>query len=195
MNGKLSIAEIRTMQSGDINHLSDDIYFNGCTNRCAYCFNPELREFKAGNYTVEEIVAQLSDVEWVCLIGGEPLEQGYEDLQELIDVLRWRLGKKVCVFTSFGEPWKFIEADHYHIHLNIAFGREYRTNVSYGYVSFYLTEKMMEYTLINTDKRIPIYVKTCLGYEEASNADTNAMYISSVLGFTNVQVDGVIDVD
>ena len=171
-----------------------------CNLKCSHCGsaagNPRPNEL-----TTEEALKLVEDLaelktQDVCLMGGEPFDSDTELLQELVDILRWRLNKKVCIFTSYSAPWLYTDADHYHIHLNVAIPyTDKPDNVSYGYVSYGLTELDMSIKLNHVSRDVPIYVKTCLGYEEYSNADTNAMYISSVLGFNNIQVDGIINVD
>jgi hypothetical protein len=193
----LDIKEVRTMQTGDINKLSDNVYFIGCSKQCMYCFNPELQNTRGGcNAIISDVIRALSDCEWVCLMGGEPIEQNLLEVQRLIDNLRWNLDKKVCVFSSYSDPWNVIEADHYHVHINNIIPEPYPPdNVSYGYVSYYLTTEKMDEKLGSVSRFVPIYVKTCYGYEEASNVDSNALYISSVLGFTKVEINGVIKVE
>lgn len=191
--GGLSVKVINTIQVGDLNVLSDDIYFRGCSKQCKYCFNPELRDSIGNNMTVKDIINNLSFAEWVCLMGGEPMEQDLLELKKLVDTLHG-IGKKVCVFTSYPDPWKYITADHYHIHINqTSLNEKVPKNVSLGLVSYNLTEDIMTDKLACVNRDIPIYVKTCYGYEDLSNVESNALYLSTVLGFNNIVIDGVID--
>jgi len=112
---KLNVGKINTMQFGDIQYISDDIFFAGCSRRCPTCFNKDLWNPSLGDeQTPIQIFNRLSKVKWVCLIGGEPLEQDTESLRSLVDLLH-KSGKKITLFTSVLNPWHYISVDHYHI--------------------------------------------------------------------------------
>jgi hypothetical protein len=91
---KYKIFTIKTLQTGDIDHLADSIYFSGCSIRCPYCFNKET--WTEGKYmSADEISAQLSDAPYVCFMGGEPLDQ------PLLSLLNALTPKKRVLFTGF----------------------------------------------------------------------------------------------
>ena len=195
--GGFSVEDIATMQTADVNTFADVIYFRGCSRCCEYCFNRELACNTGNNMNTFDILKVLytSPSRWVVLSGGEPLEQNLLDLKDLIDKIH-DMGKKVCVLTSYPDPWKYMNADHYHIHLNICeIDEPLPSNVSLGLISYHIGEESMETMLRNIDKNVPIYVKTCYGYEEISNAQVNALYISAILGFKKVYVDKQLEVE
>ena len=188
------------MQTGDIIYLSDDIYFTGCSRGCPYCFNRRLQDNAEGKiYTIDSIINKLSDVKWVCFIGGEPLQQDIKEMNQLIRRLH-KHKKKVAVFTSFQEPWKILKnADHYHIDVkchdwDIVVNPPNRVNVSLGLVSYLLTPLKLETCFRNVDKSIPLYVKTCLNMEWASAIITDTTYMETIFGMQHVYLDEKIKV-
>ncbi len=112
------INRVEQMQVADINHIADVIYMEGCHNQCPFCFNKELWEFKH-NVNIDTIISQLSDIEYVCISGGEPLEQ----VNDLIELLKRIPQKKVVLFTSgltvIPEYTDSIYGMVQHIHLDI----------------------------------------------------------------------------
>lgn len=88
-----SIAEVK-------GHISDIIYFRGCKKNCCYCFNPELREYKEPNMTLEEIIADISLLsDTVVMTGGEPLHRNMGNIFKLNRSLK-ELGKTTVLETS-----------------------------------------------------------------------------------------------
>ncbi len=78
------------------------LWVQGCSLRCAGCFNPSFQSF-AGGYeaTVEEVIALLlaqPDTEGVSFSGGEPFSQAAA-LAEVAEAVR-AVGKGVLVFTG-----------------------------------------------------------------------------------------------
>jgi len=195
-----SIDRIDTMQSGDLVYLSDNIYFTGCSRGCPFCFNKRIQDNTEGDlYTIDNIVDSLSDIKWVCFIGGESLEQDIKEMNLLIRRLH-KIGKRVAVFTSFQEPWKILKrADHYHIDVkchdwDVAITPPERTNVSFGLVSYLLTPIKLEKCFGVVDKSIPLYVKTCLHMEWASSVITDTTYMRTIFGMQHVYLDEKIKV-
>ena len=68
------------------------LFVSGCTNRCAYCFQPETWDFTYGQpYTEEseqEILQALASpyIKGLTVLGGEPFE--FENQKELVKLLR-----------------------------------------------------------------------------------------------------------
>lgn len=106
---KYSIAEIINESMTELKgHISDVIYFNGCTKNCCYCFNKELKEYKEKTMTEQDIIDELSDMsDYVVLTGGEPLARYLNSINHLIQSLHIA-GKKVFVETSIYDDyiWK-----------------------------------------------------------------------------------------
>jgi len=81
-------------------HVTDVIFFQGCSRDCPFCYNPELQDFNMGTVmSVEDIIRRLSSLSSVVVLtGGEPSIQGYEVLH-LVKYLK-STGKKVILETS-----------------------------------------------------------------------------------------------
>lgn len=159
------VNKIRKMQTGDINHICDSIYFQGCSVGCPYCFNKETWDKKNGiEMTEDKLISKLSRVKWVCLMGGEPAEQNIGDIKKLIDRLH-KLNKKVVLFTSYvNAPKDIPNADHYHIDVKVwdRTPAVPHDKTSYGVVSIICDEKDYKLCFRNiTDK--PIYIKSPVG--------------------------------
>ncbi|MDO8812572.1 MAG: 4Fe-4S cluster-binding domain-containing protein [Gallionella sp.] len=78
------------------------LWVQGCSLRCAGCFNPGFQPF-AGGYesTVDEVIALLlaqPDTEGVSFSGGEPFSQATA-LAEVAEAVR-AAGKGVLIFTG-----------------------------------------------------------------------------------------------
>ena len=79
------------------------LWVQGCSLRCAGCFNPDFQPF-AGGYksTVDEVIALLlaqPDSEGVSFSGGEPFTQAAA-LAEVAEAVR-AAGKGVMIFTGY----------------------------------------------------------------------------------------------
>lgn len=97
-----------------INNPGDDkaaftIWFGGCSMGCKGCHNPELQPANKGEtYDTKTILFAIcnectkQDLDTVVLLGGEPLEQEFEDLSLLVNKLR-TYGYKVWLYTG----WEF----------------------------------------------------------------------------------------
>lgn len=97
-----------------INNPGDDkasftLWFSGCSMNCPNCHNPELQNKDRGEeYNVKTILFAIcnectkQNLDTVVLLGGEPLEQEFEDLSMLLNKLRI-YGYKVWLYTG----WEF----------------------------------------------------------------------------------------
>lgn len=184
------IAEIKTMQTGDINHLSTTIYFAGCNNRCPYCHNPELQCICSGEQMyLEQIVERCLD-EWVCLMGGDPIDSlGQYQFERLVDKLHEN-NKKVCVFSHHFPYYLLNSVDHWHWHitkpLKIDPNLYNPERLSISYVSY----KELNVELFNSWMwDIPLYVREANGYENMSTPHADANILRR-LGFKYVYEEG-----
>lgn len=86
------------------NKPSFTIWFAGCGHKCAGCHNKALWDKDNGtHYTVDDIVDIISKLEYVpddiVLLGGEPLEQPYDELLSLCKTLS--KSYKVWLYTGY----------------------------------------------------------------------------------------------
>lgn len=86
---------------------SMELYLTGCFGICKGCHNPELANFKNGLLLDRERLESIIDkcnnnlVKNVMLMGGDPLDQDYEELNVLLEILKKRVGKPIWVWTRF----------------------------------------------------------------------------------------------
>lgn len=90
------------------NTKSFEIYISGCNGTCEGCCNPELKDFEVGDILNRRITIQIIEkikafdnlVDNIWLLGGDPLDQNYLALMNLIlDLLETK--KKVWLWTRF----------------------------------------------------------------------------------------------
>ncbi|MDD3039628.1 4Fe-4S cluster-binding domain-containing protein [Bacteroides sp.] len=102
-----------------------EIYISGCDGYCnklnnsficagvaeARCHNPELWDYQLGTDFRDTIFLQTllekislfnKNIEYIFILGGEPLLHKIDELEELLDLLS-ALKKKIVLFTRFDE--------------------------------------------------------------------------------------------
>jgi len=77
------------------------VRFQGCSVGCEWCDTKYAQSFEGGTeMSIEDIAARCTQP-YVCLTGGEPLEQDNDELRVLIRKLTgWELSKDVSIETS-----------------------------------------------------------------------------------------------
>lgn len=97
-----------------VNNPGDDkasftLWFGGCSMKCKNCYNPELQsKDKGGEYDVKAVLfaicneCEKQNLDTVVLLGGEPLEQEFDDLNMLLNKLHM-YGYKIWLYTG----WEF----------------------------------------------------------------------------------------
>lgn len=86
-----------------------EIYLAGCDGSCKECHNPELWDFELGdNYEekIEAIKAKIKKfdrlIDWIWILGGEPLLQDHKKLIHLMREIR-AAGKPILLMTRFND--------------------------------------------------------------------------------------------
>lgn len=91
-----------------INTKSFEIYVSGCDGRCGNnCHNKELWDFNLGeDYEdiIDNIISKIIEfnkiVDWVWVLGGEPLLQNRGELKNMLKYLKI-VNKPIMLWTSF----------------------------------------------------------------------------------------------
>ena len=93
-----------------LEHKSLDIYLAGCSGNphCTNCHNPESWDFTQGDLYnkqyFEKIKNKVNDfdslIDNIMLFGGEPNDQDYDELYQLLTDLK-TLNKKIWIFTRY----------------------------------------------------------------------------------------------
>lgn len=87
-------------------HQALEVYLAGCKGpHCEGCHNPESWSFNQGDHFKEVVPSLLEKarsrlVKWVWVLGGEPLDQDLEALEELLYHLAW-VRKPLMLFTRY----------------------------------------------------------------------------------------------
>ena len=81
--------------------IRDVIFFQGCSHHCKGCQNPHTWDYNGGEHRfLGSIVKELSDsTNNVTISGGEPLDQDWERLIELLRQLK-KQGKNIWLYTG-----------------------------------------------------------------------------------------------
>ena len=81
--------------------IRDVVFFQGCSHRCRGCQNPHTWDYNGGEHRfLGSIVKELSDsTNNVTISGGEPLDQDWDCLIELLRLLK-KQGKNIWLYTG-----------------------------------------------------------------------------------------------
>ena len=85
--------------------VSFDIFFQGCSLGCDGCQNPELQDFVPGQYKEEDVIEMVKEnlllLDYICLLGGEPLDQDLGSLRALINEIKSLTNVRVILWTGY----------------------------------------------------------------------------------------------
>lgn len=99
-------AGILTSDVGNGPNVCATLFVQGCSHHCDNCFNPETWDFNDGqifNRRVEFYFIEACQKEYIkniCILGGEPLDQG-EDLLKLLQKLKKEVNKPIWLWTGY----------------------------------------------------------------------------------------------
>ena len=86
---------------------SFELYIAGCTRECKGCFSEETWDFNQGiDYTrwlldIDLKIVEFNDlIEWIWVLGGEPLQSDHIELCALLTSLQ-KHKKPIVLFTSY----------------------------------------------------------------------------------------------
>lgn len=97
------------IRSRDINNgpgICASLYVQGCNHHCKECFNPETWDYNGGKLWTKEKEFQFIEackneyVKNICILGGEPLDQGKE-LFDLLLKLNEEVQKPIWLWTGY----------------------------------------------------------------------------------------------
>ena len=99
---KISVAKIVCSTSVDGVGLRNSLYVAGCPLRCEGCHNAQYWEIASGTEkTVEEVFAELCQVDCnISILGGEPLMQ-YDAILELCQMIKDRTAKTIWLWSGY----------------------------------------------------------------------------------------------
>jgi len=91
------------------NTKSFEIYLSGCDGRCGdACHNRELWDFNIGDDyedVIGNIVVKINEfnklIDWIWVLGGEPLLQDKNELKDMFEILKSLTNKPIMLWTSY----------------------------------------------------------------------------------------------
>jgi len=113
---KYAIDKIMIDATGDINHLSSNIFFHSCPYDCPYCFNKHIdntQPIYIHEWEISAYLAMSSMSRHVCLMGGEPTIWNLRPLRNELN----SQGYGVILFTA-NLRQKFTDLCH-HVHYDL----------------------------------------------------------------------------
>ena len=136
----------------NLQHKALEVYLSGCKGpHCPGCHNPELWDFAVGDEVTKSVMQNLfckidnmqkaELLEYVWVLGGEPLDQDLYELEEFLDQLR----RKAYIML-----WTHYDDVPYQIYKHIRYaklGPYIESGIPY-------TEKLFNIKLANKEQRI-----------------------------------------
>lgn len=82
------------------------LFVSGCTHHCEGCFNQDQWNFNYGNRftaeTLKELLSYANDnaVANICILGGDPLDQG-QDMLNMLLAIKSNVNKPIWLWTGY----------------------------------------------------------------------------------------------
>ena len=108
-------ASLRRMDISNGEGIRVSLFVSGCQLHCSGCFNPDAWDYQYGKpYTKEteneilDLIVRNPHIEGLTILGGDPLWQNEQGLNELIDLVHQirNLGKTVWLWS--GLTWETV---------------------------------------------------------------------------------------
>ena len=103
----MKYAQIRKYDIANGVGMRTSVFFSGCTHDCFNCFNKEYQDFDFGEeFTqkqIDEVIYYLSkdEVSGLTILGGEPLQQNYEDMINFLIQVRKATQKSIWIYSGY----------------------------------------------------------------------------------------------
>ena len=107
-------SQIRTLDINNGPGLCVSLYVQGCKRHCDQCFNPETWDYSGGKLWNRRVEIQFIEackdehIKNICILGGEPLDQGKE-LLDLLVKLKEKVKKPIWLWTGY--TWEDVVKD------------------------------------------------------------------------------------
>jgi len=86
------------------------LFVSGCTHNCPGCFNKEQQDFNYGSKWTKEVENDFIDktlserVVGISILGGEPMQQDYLTMKNLLKRIKEEVKKPIWVWTGYTYP-------------------------------------------------------------------------------------------
>ena len=103
----MKYAQIRKYEIANGVGIRTSVFFTGCTHNCFNCFNKDYQDFAYGKeFTqsqIDEIIRYLSEdeISGLSLLGGEPLQQNYNDMINFLTQVRKSTQKSIWIYSGY----------------------------------------------------------------------------------------------
>ena len=103
----MKYAQIRKYDIANGVGIRTSVFFSGCTHDSFNCFNKEYQDFDFGEeFTqkqIDEVIYYLSkdEVSGLTILGGEPLQQNYEDMINFLIQVRKATQKSIWIYSGY----------------------------------------------------------------------------------------------
>jgi len=103
----MKYAQIRKYDIANGVGIRTSVFFTGCTHNCFNCFNKDYQDFAYGKeFTqsqIDEIIRYLSEdeISGLSLLGGEPLQQNYNDMINFLTQVRKSTQKSIWIYSGY----------------------------------------------------------------------------------------------
>ena len=101
----MNIAQIRKYDVANGPGIRTTVFVSGCTHNCYNCFNKQYQDFKFGNSLTilkkNEIMSYISETKRLSILGGEPMQQGWEMVDFVFDIKNTYKDTNIWVWTGY----------------------------------------------------------------------------------------------
>lgn len=103
----MKYAQIRKYDIANGVGIRTSVFFTGCTHNCFNCFNKDYQDFAYGKeFTqrqIDEIIKYLNEdeISGLSLLGGEPLQQNYNDMINFLTQVRKSTQKSIWIYSGY----------------------------------------------------------------------------------------------
>ena len=111
----MNYADIKIADVANGKGVRVSLFVSGCNHHCKGCFNPETWDFDGGQLWNRRTelqfieVCKKPNVKNICILGGEPLDQG-KDMYDLLMRIKDEVGKPIWLWTGY--TWEEIIKDN-----------------------------------------------------------------------------------
>lgn len=100
----MNIAQLRKYDVANGPGIRTTVFVSGCTHNCYNCFNKEYQDFKFGDLfttrTTNLIIDCVKETKRLSVLGGEPMQQGWEFVNFLSKV-KQETNANIWVWTGY----------------------------------------------------------------------------------------------
>lgn len=113
----MRFAQLRKYDTANGPGIRSSVFFTGCTHNCIGCFNALYQDFEFGDIWTDETTNQIIDylndskIRGLTLLGGEPLQQPFDEVYEVLYKIRNSIPKEKTIWVYSGYRWEEIISD------------------------------------------------------------------------------------